>query len=30
MMIGVIEEDPIKDRRLRGCLLDEEPKPEEE
>ena len=30
MMIGVIEEDPIKDRRLRGCLLDEEPKPEED
>lgn len=29
MMIGVIEEDEIKDRRLRGCLLDEEPKPSE-
>lgn len=29
IMIGVIEEDPVKDRRLRGCLLDEEPKPRE-
>jgi hypothetical protein len=29
IMIGVIDEDPVKDRRLRGCLLDEEPKPRE-
>lgn len=29
LMIGVIEEDPVPDRRLRGCLLDEPPKPRE-
>lgn len=29
LMIGVIDEDPVPDRRLRGCLLDEPPKPRE-
>lgn len=29
IMIGVVEEDSVKDRRLRGCLLDEDPKPRE-
>jgi hypothetical protein len=29
IMIGVVEEDEVKDRRLRGCLLDEDPKPRE-
>lgn len=29
IMIGVVDEDTVKDRRLRGCLLDEPPKPKE-
>lgn len=29
IMIGIVEEDSVKDRRLRGCLLDEDPKPRE-
>jgi len=29
IMIGVVDEDIVKDRRLRGCLLDEPPKQKE-